>query len=65
MAAVPNLDVAPPDAAAMLEALRGVGYSLPTAVADIVDNSVAANARNVWMDFRWEGRLRCHPALGS
>jgi hypothetical protein len=49
-------EIAPPDAAAMVEALRGVGYSLATSIADIVDNSVAAGARNVWIDFRWEGR---------
>ena len=51
----PLFDVVPPDASAMLMSLRGVGYSLPTAIADIVDNSIAATAQNVWIDFRWRG----------
>lgn len=56
MCSKPAWDVAPPDAAAMVEALRGVGYSLPTALADLIDNSIAARARNVWLDFHWDGR---------
>lgn len=55
MPAVPQFDVVPPDASAMLMSLRGVGYSLPTAIADIVDNSIAAASQNVWIDFRWNG----------
>jgi hypothetical protein len=35
---------APPHAGSMLESLRGLGYSPPTALADLVDNSIAANA---------------------
>ena len=37
----------PPDAAALMESTRAIGYSLPTAVADIIDNSIAANATRV------------------
>jgi len=40
----------------MIESLRSVGYTLPTAVADIVDNSIAASARNVWIKFFWAGK---------
>lgn len=39
----------------MIESLRGVGYSLETAIADLVDNSIAAGARNAWLDFHFEG----------
>lgn len=46
---------APPKAAAMIEALRGLGYSTATALADIVDNSIAANAANVAIQFVWDG----------
>lgn len=46
---------APPKAAAMLEALRGLGYSPATALADIIDNSIAANARIVDVRFGWSG----------
>jgi Histidine kinase-, DNA gyrase B-, and HSP90-like ATPase len=46
---------APPHAAAMLESLRGLGYSSKTALADLVDNSIAANARVVSIQFEWKG----------
>ena len=46
---------APPKASAMLEALRGLGYSTADALADIVDNSISAGASEVCIDFRWEG----------
>ena len=39
----------------MIEALRGLGYSTATALADIVDNSVSAGARNVDLRFVWNG----------
>jgi hypothetical protein len=39
----------------MLEALRGLGYNPATALADIVDNSIAAGARTVEVDFAWRG----------
>lgn len=37
----------PPDATALMESTRAIGYSLPTAVADIIDNSIAAEASRV------------------
>ena len=46
---------APPKAGAMLEALRGVGYSTASAIADIIDNSIAAKATRVELIFIWEG----------
>jgi hypothetical protein len=39
----------------MIESLRGVGYSVETAIADLVDNSIAAGARNVRLDFHFDG----------
>lgn len=39
----------------MVESLRGMGYSAATALADIVDNSVSASARNVWITFAYRG----------
>ena len=53
---------APPRASAMIEALRGLGYSTPTALADVIDNSISANARNVSLDFGWAGE-RSHVAI--
>lgn len=36
-----------PDAAIMIEGLRSIGYSFATAVADVIDNSIAAYAKEV------------------
>lgn len=38
---------ATPHASALIEGLRDIGYSLDTAIADIIDNSITANARIV------------------
>lgn len=45
----------PPHAASLVESLRAFGYELPTAIADLVDNSVTAGAKHVWIDFLWDG----------
>ncbi|MBY3044852.1 ATP-binding protein [Rhizobium leguminosarum] len=37
----------PPRAAALSESLRDLGYTIDTAVADIIDNSIASNATKV------------------
>lgn len=37
--------------------LRNLGYSLKTAVADLVDNSVSAGATEVQVSFFWNGEL--------
>jgi hypothetical protein len=42
-----------PSAAALIDSLRGVGYSLQTAVADVIDNSIAARATVVEVGFEW------------
>ena len=46
---------APPRATAMLESLRGLGYSTAAALADIVDNSISAGATDVRINFEWDG----------
>ncbi len=53
---------APPKASAMIEALRGLGYNTQTALADIIDNSIAAGATEVRIDFVWaerDSRVMC------
>ncbi len=37
----------PPSAAALSESMRDLGYTLATAIADIVDNSITANATKI------------------
>lgn len=46
---------APPRADAMVEALRGLGYTTATALADLVDNSISAGAGQVEVGFNWNG----------
>ena len=43
----------PPRASSLSESMRDIGYSLETAVADIIDNSITAEADRVdiWCDF--------------
>lgn len=48
-------DPTPPHASAIVESLRAFGYDLPTALADLVDNSIAAEARHIWLRFEWAG----------
>jgi hypothetical protein len=45
----------PPDPAAMIESMRAFGYSLPGAIADLVDNSITAQAREIDIELHWAG----------
>jgi len=44
-----------PEASSMIETFRAIGYNIETAVADVIDNSISANAKNVWVNFEWLG----------
>jgi hypothetical protein len=44
-----------PEASSMIETFRAIGYSIEAAVADIIDNSIPALAKNVWVNFEWKG----------
>lgn len=37
----------PPRASVLIESMRDIGYSLETAIADVIDNSITAGARNI------------------
>jgi hypothetical protein len=50
----PN-ETAEPSAPDIITAFRAVGYSIETAIADILDNSISAAAHNIWIDFQWRG----------
>ena len=41
----------PPDAATLMWSTRAIGYTTPSAVADIIDNSISANASEIRMEF--------------
>jgi light-regulated signal transduction histidine kinase (bacteriophytochrome) len=44
-----------PEASSMIETFRAIGYSIEAAVADIIDNSISAGAKNIWVNFEWQG----------
>ncbi|MBP6237485.1 MAG: ATP-binding protein [Saprospiraceae bacterium] len=44
-----------PEASSMIETFRAIGYNVETAVADIIDNAISANAKNIWINFEWKG----------
>ena len=46
---------AEPMASSMIETFRAIGYSLETAIADIVDNSVSADAKTIRIERTWRG----------
>lgn len=54
-AAVLEYDEVAPNASAMIESMRAYGYTLPTAIADLIDNSIAADCSSVWLQFHWSG----------
>ena len=41
---------APPGARRLIESLRSLGYECSTAIADLIDNSIAAQASEVYVD---------------
>lgn len=47
-------EIIEPNASNMIVALRDIGYSLESAVADIIDNSISAKATRVDIRFGWD-----------
>jgi hypothetical protein len=43
----------PPRPSSLVESLRDIGYSIETAIADIIDNSITASAKNIHIRFSW------------
>ncbi len=54
-----NMRHAPPRASAMLEALRGLGYTTAAALADLIDNSISAGAHDIDVVFLWRESKSC------
>lgn len=44
---IENYEVVPPKASSITESLRSIGYSIETAVADLIDNSISADAHHI------------------
>lgn len=50
----PTVDV-PPSASRLVNSLRNIGYSFPSAVADLVDNSISAGAQQIDIELVFAG----------
>jgi hypothetical protein len=48
-------EIVEPNPGALIESLRAFGYSLRTAIADLIDNSISAGSRNIHLAFHWAG----------
>jgi hypothetical protein len=48
--------IANPNPGGMIESLKSLGYTVEAAIADLVDNSITAQARNIDVTFTWDGR---------
>lgn len=46
---------AEPEASSMIETFRAIGYSVEAAIADIIDNAISAGAKNIRVDYEWNG----------
>jgi hypothetical protein len=47
---------ASPNPSSLALSMRAFGYDITTAIADILDNSITACARNIWINFEWDER---------
>lgn len=50
-----SFDIIQPEAAAVTESLRSIGYSMETAVADLIDNSITAGATRIMISGSYKG----------
>src|SRR5260370_23331151 len=50
-----DYDIVDPDPGALIESLRAFGYTPQAAIADLIDNSITAGAKNTWVHFTWNG----------
>jgi len=48
-----NYLTARPSPKALIESMRNLGYDLASALADVIDNSISAKAKNITIDYAW------------
>ena len=49
-------EIVKPNPKSTINSYRSFGYNLPTAIADIVDNSISALADKICIEYKWLGR---------
>ena len=54
-----EFELANPNAASLMQSLRAFGYDISTAIADLIDNSITAQASNIFISFEWNDGNPC------
>ena len=49
-------EIAKPNPKSTINSYRSFGYNLATAIADIIDNSISANANEIRLEYKWNGQ---------
>jgi HSP90 family molecular chaperone len=49
-------EIANPSPKSTINSYRSFGYNLSTAIADIIDNSISANAKEIHIEYKWDGQ---------
>lgn len=49
-------EIAKPNPKSTINSYRSFGYNLSTAISDIVDNSISANANEIRLEYKWNGQ---------
>lgn len=49
-------EIAKPNPKSTINSYRSFGYNLSMAIADIIDNSISANANEIRLDYKWNGQ---------
>ena len=50
---IEDYELASPNAASLMQSLRAFGYDISTAIADLIDNSISAQASIISINFEW------------
>lgn len=49
-------EIAKPNPKSTINSYRSFGYNLSTAISDIIDNSISANANEIKLEYKWNGQ---------
>ena len=49
-------EIAQPNPKSTINSYRSFGYNLSTAISDIIDNSISANANEIRLEYKWNGQ---------
>jgi len=53
---IQKAEIATPSPKSTINSYRSFGYNLSTAIADIIDNSISANANEIKIEYKWDGQ---------